>query len=255
MANSGAQLEAFQTQIYPSGLDLHRCSILIAKGVWKAGSANFRQGAPVMLNASREVVLSDGTAFLGVAKWPKMSLGQAVEVDEQISFTAAGQTVNLKRAGIAASSLQIRTATQFGGSAYTVTTDYTVNTTNGTVTQVALGAIPVDGTIIYVTYTWSLTEAHYKYQGKNFYNNNDWVSLQADRITVIEAPAEIYTTEYDTDQVYALTGANSNIYVNASGQFTTVAGGSKLHGFVSSLPSAKDPFLGIKLIGTVVANT
>lgn len=209
-----------------------------------------------MLNSSGEVVISDGTAVLGVAKWSKVSLGLAIVVDEEIEFAVAGETVTLAHPNV--SNLQVRSAAGFAGAAYAAGgADYTLNATNGTITHVAAGGggtIPL-ATTVYVSYGWSLTEADYAFEGKNFWNSNDYVSIQDYRIAVIQPPAMLYTAEYDTDQVYALSGANSNLYVNASGQFTTVAGGSKLVGHVVQIPSAKDPFLGMEFHGTLVANT
>lgn len=255
MGSSGAKLTAFQSSIFPSGLDLNRSEILRAKGTWKAAtSASFRAGQAVMLNASNEVIISDATAVLGIAKWSKVTLGVSVNVDEPLVMT--GTTAqNLKRGNV--SNVSVRSAVDQGGTAYTDTTHYTVNTTNGTVTRVAGGGgFITDGQTVYVTYTYSLTEADYEFEGKNFWQSNDWVTVQDGRITVIEAPADIFTTEYDTSRTYALTGAaGSTLYINSSGIFTNSSSGAKLVGHVIQLPSAGDPYLGVRFIGQIVANT
>lgn len=245
---------SFQTQLYPAGLDLNRSDINRALGVWKAASgATFRAGSPVMLNSSGEVVLSDGTAILGIAKWDKMTLGKSVIVDEVVNFGTSDATVTLKHPNI--SNVQVRSATGFGGTLYTITTDYTLNTTNGTITHVESGGNIDETEPVYVTYTWDLVAADYDFQGRNFWNQLDYVTVQDGRIAVIQPPGQIFTTEYDTDQAYALTGANSNIYVNSAGQFTSVVGSNKLVGYVIHVPSAGDPFLGFEFKGTVTANT
>jgi high-affinity K+ transport system ATPase subunit B len=249
-----AKRASFQQQLFPAGLDLNRCEIHRALGVWKAAAgASFRAGAPVMLNASGEVVPSDGTSILGVAKWDKVTQKRTVVVDAPIVFGTSGATKNLKP-NILSSSLQVRSAVEGGGSPYAITTDYTVNLTNGTITHVGGGGISVTATV-YVTYARSLTEEELQLEGKNFWQSLDYVTIQDGRIAVVEAPAQIFTTEYDTDQVYALTGANSNVYVNSSGEFTSVVGSNKLVGRCINVPSASDPFLGIEFHGQVVANT
>jgi hypothetical protein len=253
-----AKRASFQTQLFPAGLDLNRCEIHRALGVWKAADgASFRAGQPVMLNASGEVVVGNQTATLGVAKWDKITQKTTVVVDEVVLFGTAGATKNLKPNMLSNVTTQVRSAAAFGGTLYAITDDYTLNLVNGTITHVVAGS---GGTIVptapvYVTYTRTLTEADLLLEGKNFWASLDYVSVQDGRIAVIQAPAQIFTTVFDTSQVYALTGEKSNIYVNAAGLFSTVLTSSKLVGRVISVPSASDPFLGIDFHGTVEANS
>lgn len=259
--NSGTRLSAFSNQLFPAGIDLNRSRITVADGTWVAASAAaFRAGSPVMLDSNGAVVIADGTKrVLGVAKWPKVTLGTAVVVDEEVNFGSAGATATLAHPNI--SNIAVRSAINGGGTQYTDTVidtgdDYTVNLTNGTILHIAaLSNGDIDPTLpVYVSYTWSLTASDYQFEGLNFWNSNDYWTIQGGFGCVIEAPSKLYVTEYDTRQVYSLTAATSNIYVNSSGLFTTVIGSNLLVGKCISVPSAEDPFLGINFHGQVTAN-
>ena len=259
LINTPQARASFQQQLFPSGLDLNRSELHRTVGVYRANSGtSFRAGQAVMLNTSGEVVLSNGTSILGVAKWSKVTLGQTLSVDLPVTFGTAGATVTLfGKTNIISGSLAVRSGLQGAGTTYAETTDYTVNYANGTITQVPSGSGgSIDPTMpVYLTFSRSLTETEYQLEGKNFWQTLDYVTIQDLRIAVVEAPAQIFTTEFDTDRIYALTGANSNIYVNSSGQFTSVSSGNKLVGKCISVPSANDPFLGIDFHGQSVANT
>jgi hypothetical protein len=257
---------SFQQQIYPAGLDLNRCEIHRSLGVWRANAgASFRAGAPVMLNSAGEVVLSDGTALLGVAKWDKITQKRTVVVDFPVTFGVAGATKNLKPNIIGSSNtvntVQVASALLGGGTQYAVTTDFTLNIVNGTITQVPSGSGgSIDPTHpVYVTYSRTLTETELLDEGHNFWQSLDYVTIQDLRIAVIEAPAQIFTTEYDTEAasnvIYSLTGANSNVYVNSAGLFTTNSSSARLCGTVISVPTAGDPWLGIDFRGSALVNS
>jgi hypothetical protein len=220
-------------------------------GVFVADPANtFRAGMVVMRNAAGLIIPSDGTDALGVAKWNHASALLAVAADESLVLTGVVAS-NLKHSNV--SNVRVASAVKGGGTVYADTTDYTVGPTNGTVTRVALGAIP-SGATVYVTYTWQITEADLlQVQGKNFWNTNDEVSQADGRVTVITDAELIFTTQYDTSKVYTITGANSNLYAaTASGKgglFTSdSAGSAKFMGRVFQVPTAADPFLGLRLI-------
>lgn len=247
---------SFQQQLFPAGLDLSRSEIHRALGVWRANAGtSFRAGSPVMLNSVGEVVLADNTALLGIAKWDKITQKRTLVVDLPVVFGVAGATKNLKPNITAAADVRVSSAVQGGGTTYTLTTDYTLVTSNGTITQVALGSI--DPTLpVYVTFSRNLTEQDLLDEGHNFWQSLDYVTIQDLRITVIEAPAQVFTTEYDTKQNYTLTGAASNVYVNAAGLFTSSSSGSaRLCGTVISIPTAGDPFLGIDFRGSSLVNS
>lgn len=260
MGTNGARAETFITQAYPSGLDNNNGRLLRVPGHFKAAvGASFRAGQPVMLNTSNEVVLFDaaaGSNLLGVAKWSKTTTARSINIDEAITFGVSGASKTLKHANLAASSVVVRSATGGTGTVYADPGDYTINLTNGVITHSGGGSTIVATSPVYVSYAWSLTGEDLQFQGTNFWGSLDYVTIQDNRIAVIQAPAEIFTTEYDTDQAYTLTGATSNIYAASSGLFTSSsAGGAKLCGTCVQPPTASYPFLGIEFKGVVAAST
>jgi hypothetical protein len=253
------RLGAFQSDIFPRGLDLGRSVILQDVGVWKAAeAADFEAGMLVAHDAAGEVVKCTSKPVLGVAKWNKTNVYKAVNVDEPISFPASGDTVNLKKPNV--SNLQIQDLPDLAGTPYTLTTDYTVSAANGTVTHAGGGSsIPV-ATTVYVTYTFELSSSDFDFQGRNFFNFLDDVTIADGRITVITDATILYTTQYDTAQVYTLTGVTKNLYCGGAtpalaGLFTSDSGEGDFVGHVIQLPSADDPFLGVRLGGDPVIVT
>lgn len=248
---NNAQLGAFQNRTFAEGLDLGRCQISEALGVYVAdAAASFRAGSLVMRNSSGLVVASDGTDVLGVAKWNKATGLLGAKVDEAIVLVGTTAS-NLSRANV--SNVRVASATGYTGTTYTVTTDYTVNATNGTVTRNGAGAI-ASGATVYVTYTFQITTQElYQNQGTNFWNNVDDVSQADNRVTVITDAELIFTTQYDSSRTYALTGANSNLYAatggGLAGLFTNdTSGSAEFVGRVFQLPTAADPYMGIRLM-------
>lgn len=249
------RLAAFQSDVFPRGLDLGRSVVLQDIGVFKAAEAEtFEAGMLVGLNASQEIIKCVGAAVLGVAKWNKVNTYTAPVIDEEVSFPTANSTVNLKHANV--SNVVVR-ATANQGSPYTVTTDYTVNAVNGTLTHVGAGAIPV-ATTVFVSYTYQLTAADLDFQGRNFFNFTDDVSIADGRITVVTDSAMLFTAQYDVSRTYGLTGTASNLFCGGgvtaalAGLFTNDSGEGDYVGSVIQLPTADDPFLGVRLGGDPV---
>lgn len=247
---NNADLGAFLNRTHPEGLDLGRCQIKEALGIFVADPANtFRAGMLVMRNAAGLVVPSDGSAVLGVAKWNHASTSLAVAVDEALVLSGTTATP-LKHGNV--SNVRVNSAPKGAGTASVVTTDYTLSASNGTVARVGGGNI-ADGATVYVTYTYQLTEAELlTMQGKNFWNSLDEVSQNEGRVTVITDAELLFTSQYDTSRSYALTGASSKLYAatggGKAGLFTNDSSGSaKFVGEVFQVPTAADPFLGLRL--------
>lgn len=246
--NNGPRLAAFQSDVFATGLDLRRCEINRDLGVFKASdAASFEQGQMVALDASQEVILADGGDVLGVAKWNKVNLQKSLAVDEP-HVVDAGVAVPLARSNV--SNVGVRTAADQGGTLITAAGDYTLNAVNGTLTWDAVPTEVSDGDTVFVTYTYDMTNADYQFQGRNFFNFVDDVTIAEGRITVILSPAILYTTQFDTAQTYALTGAGANLYCGGTtpgleGLFTSDAGEGTYVGRCIQLPSATDPYLGV----------
>lgn len=263
---SNGRLESFKNNVWNTGLDRTRGDVLRRIGTGTAAAAaSFREGQPLMLNSSGLLVAHDGTAvpLAGVASANKMTLGQAVIVDQVVIFTAAGQTRNL-RPNIVANSFQARVAANWGAASSDTFAetgaggvDFVLNRTNGTL-QHQSATSDVTPTVaspitLYVSYVVSLTAADYEFEGRNFFNNLDDVTIQDSKVSVIKAPCSVWTAEFDTTSAWAV---NAAVYLgiaanNNTGLFSMNSGGSAvLVGRVLQAPTAGDPYVGIELFGT-----
>lgn len=242
--DNGPRLAAFQNDVFPTGLDLRRYEALRELGVLKASSsASFEQGMLVAQNSSGELIKADATGVIGIAKWNKVSLGTSVVIDEAVVVEASGVRT-LAHPNV--SNVIVRTAADMGAT-ITATGDYTLNATNGTLTWDASPTEVSDGDTVYVSYTWSMTEADYRFQGKNFFNSNDDVTLAEGRCTIILPPAVVFTTQYDASRTYAVGdllycgGTTSGL----EGLFTDDSGEGQVVGTCIQVPTADDPYLGV----------
>jgi hypothetical protein len=123
--------------------------------------------------------------------------------------------------------------------------DFTLVAANGQLTAVAAGAlVATNPQTAYVTYTFALQDSDLDFQGRNFWNFTDDVSIQDNHITVITDWSLLFTTQYDTsvdyvagDALYAGTGAKIGLF-GKTANGTAVAK-------VFQAPTASDPYLGI----------
>src|SRR5271166_4238540 len=104
-----AGLGTFLNKTFQEGLDLGRCQINQALGVFVASPTNtFRAGMLVMKDSSGLVIPSDGTDVLGVAKLNHTTNMFSVSVDEAVVLTgttasnlAHGTVSNVKVSSLA----------------------------------------------------------------------------------------------------------------------------------------------------------
>lgn len=249
MVLTPGRLEAFPSANFPwpNGLDLGRSVIGRSLGVYTAEpTATFRAGSLVARDVTSGLIIPAlGANPMGVAKWNKALFLKAPVVNEAIVLVGTTAT-NLAHANV--ENVKVANA---AGVAYTVTTDYTVNTTNGQITRVALGGI-ADGETVYVTYTFQLTENDLDFQGRNFFNFIDDVSIAQGRVTVIQDWSLIFTSQYDTAQTYAINDdlhCGGGVTAALVGLFTNDSGEGDKVGKVAQLPTAADPFLGVEMGG------
>jgi hypothetical protein len=253
MGHQGARLVAYDGQIHKKGIHFGRTSAPEGLGTYTlvAGSS-VRQGQfAAYANAAGEVNVSGGTGVIGMFRWGTAPLGYAVKVDVPIVLDGTA-AVFVGRGNI--SNVAVRETADFG-SAFVVTTDYTVDATAGTITRVALGSIG-DGDTVYVTFTYALVDADYQFDGRSFRNNsNDFVtghgSETQPNVAIMTDRMKVFSTEYDTNKAYGLT-SNFKLYCSAAGIATSTSG-TDFVGVVSQLPTADDPFLGMELHGNPVA--
>jgi hypothetical protein len=178
-------------------------------------------------------------------------------MDERVSFPTSGSTISLKHPNI--SNLMIRSAANYGGSPYGDPADYTIaSAPNGTITHSGGGSgIPV-ATTVYAMYTYELSSRDLDFQGRNFWNTTDEVSIADSRVTVITDASILFTSMYDTSKVYTMTGVGKNLYAAGgvtaalAGLFTNDSAEGEFVGHVIQVPTADDPFLGVRLGGSPV---
>lgn len=252
------QVEAFQVSSRAIGIDLKRSVINRNLGTYVANaSATFRAGMLVQLNSSQEVIVCDGTEPFGFAKYTKANTLYANVVGERIQLNGVVAT-NLDHASLwvpgATGGIRVTDAAT-GLTVYTegAGSDYVVNYTNGQVTRSA-GSTITDGQYVLVDYQYLVTEQELKYEGRNFWNLTDDVTIQGDKITVINDWSIIFTTQYDPSQTYAV---NDALTAGTSGTtksgLVTKGGAGAFIGNVFQVPTADDPFLGVRYVGGMLS--
>jgi len=201
-------------------------------------SADFIAGMVANLEADSNgnPVLTVGnatdTALIGIFFCHKTTSFYRPITDEAQTFGTSPNSstvVYLSHANVKSSSYKV---TDGDSTTYTETTDYTVNTTNGTVTRTSTGSIGSTDTI-YVTYS---------YQDPDLTGIDQ--TLGSGMAATLEDAGEIATLVYDTSVAYTLMGS---LYCNASGYLTSTNGGGSVVGKVTKVPTSSDPELRYKL--------
>lgn len=229
-----------QPSLVPSvieGLDLGRTVPGRCLGTHVAlKTAIIQAGMGVARDSDGFIIPATGAGVFGIAKWNKATQLFGSVKDEAIVLTAT-DAIPLKHPLVAKVLV-----TNLAGVAYTVTTDYTVNATNGTVTRVALGGI-ADGETVLVSYRFTAQASDLEFHGRNFFNLLDETALQQGRMAVIEGLSQVFTGAYNTGVVWAI---NDSVYCGTDSYVTNVANGPVI-GKVIQAPTADDPFLGYTL--------
>jgi hypothetical protein len=183
-------------------------------------------GVPVLMTAD-----ADDTNLIGLFYCHKTLSFYKPIIEEEQTYGDSPNTafiVYLKHANLKTGSVIVSDGT----TAYTVTTDYSLSTTNGTVTRTSTGAIGATDTI-YVSYL---------YQDPNLVGIDQ--TLGSRKAATLEDAGEVATLVYDTGVSYTLMG---NVYSNATGYITSTNGGGSIVGVVTKVPTAEDPELHFKL--------
>ena len=272
------RLDSFKNRVWSTGLDRDRCRTVREPGVFKVDAlASFREGQPLMLNPAGLVVAHDGVVangrlvrpLLGVAKANCMNLGRAV-INETVTFTASGQSRNLRRAALAAGQLTAKTGAvqHMVATGAAANVDFIVNYANGTLQHDAANSDVTSFPVaVDVQYVVELTASDYEFEGRNFFNQLNDVVTQDNMVTVIQAPSVVYTTEYVNPlgtlagNPLVLTAAGGAwavghaVGIATSGLFTNLgpndgATAADIVGYCVSPPTASDPWLGIELVGS-----
>lgn len=239
MSIQSGRIEASLNSTVSQGLDLTRSVIGRALGVWMADpAASFLAGQVLSLNAAGQLQLCTGAGAVGIAKWNKATSLSAVVINEAIVLTGTAAT-SLKHAGVS----NVKVTSLDGATTYVVTTDYVVGAVNGTITRNGGGAI-TSGQTVLVSYRYAVPEADLDFEGRNFFNFIDDVTIAQGRVAVIQGLSTLFSCAFDPSQAYAIgdsitCGANGNV---------TKGGGGDVIGKVVQLPTAQDPYLGYNLL-------
>jgi hypothetical protein len=252
-------LGAFQSDIYPVGIDLRRSVISNDGGFYVSDpAAVFQAGQVLAQESSGQFTVCDGLGAspvnvpYGFAKWNKLTTLVSNVVDDPVTLTGTVAS-NLSQAGLfgAPGPGFVRVSSTPTGTAGTTYTegsgnDYTVNYTNGTIVRTAGSTIP-SGATVYVTFQWYIPTADLDFQGRNFWNFLDEVTQAQGRIAIITNWTLLFTCMYDPANTYSL---GQQLYVGdiasgIGGLLTTSSGGRPAFAKVFQLPSAADPFMGV----------
>lgn len=171
-----------------------------------------------------KVADTSATKIVGIFFCHKTTSFYKPVINESITFTGANSSVTLSHANLQNGSVRV---TDLAGSAYTVTTDYTVNHTNGIITHVSGGSIGATENVL----------VDYRYKDPNLTGIDQ--TLGSGRAAIIEGNGEIATLAYETDAAWAL---NADVKVSANG-LPTVGGSGATIGFCTKVPTASDPEL------------
>jgi len=254
------QLQAFQSDIFPVGIDLRRSQINTNIGVYVADpSSSFIAGQVLAQEANGWFNVCDGLGAapinvpFGFAKWNKTQqlVSDTTDEPQVLTGTVANNLAHSNLFGSPGPGF-VRVSNQPTGVAGATTytegagADYVVNYVNGTIVRTVASTIP-SGSTVYVTYQWYIPNADLDFQGRNFWNFLDEVTQAQGRISIITNWTLLFTCVYDPAQTYTI---GQQLYVGdaASGKagiLTNQAGGRPPFAKVFQLPSADDPFLGI----------
>jgi len=199
--------------------------------MWRDASAVFQQGMVATKGSDGELEVASSTSKIltGIFNCHKASTFKRPVVEESITFTGALSVISLAHPNV--SKVVVNKVSD--GSAYTVTTHYTVQAAAGTITHV--GTIGNTETVN-VSY---------------LYEDPDLAALdqtQKSRKASILADGEIALKIYDTSKIMTDSGGyDENVKVTCDDDGLVTTGGSIQLGYVTKPPTSGDPELHIML--------
>ena len=194
-----------------------------------SSTADFIAGYIATLDGTTgKVVVADdsSTVVLGLLFCHKTTSFYRPVVNESVTFTGDGSAITLANPNLKTSTLRVTDST--GVTVYAVTTDYTINTTNGVITHTSTGStIGATDTVL----------VDYLYLDATVTGIDQ--TLGSGRAAIIEGNGEIATLVYETNAAWAL---NATVKVSANG-LPTIGGSGATIGFVTKVPTSSDPEL------------
>lgn len=258
------RMSAFQVSSRAIGIDRKR-SVLKSDPGWYVAdpTTTFRAGMLVSLDANQRVTRCVGTHVLGFSLYNNCTTEYATVTGEYIQLNA-GVATNLKHANLLSPvvgppGLGVRVGAALTGAAYAETTgadnDYVVSYVNGTITRVVATTTIPDGGYVYVNYMYPLTDADVQFEGRNFWNLTNDVTISDGKVAVATDATTIFTTAYDPHLTFTV---NQLLYAGTTAQgceglvTTTSTGANAYIGRVMQIPTAADPWLGLRLVNVAI---
>lgn len=200
-----------------------------------------------------------GTKPVGILGEDRLTSGlqRTSQVEELITITISVAVALAHNAVVSGSQRLVRVS---DSAVLALTTDYTIDATNGTITGVSGGpATLLTGDVVRVTYTFSLNDDFEKaFRGPNFKGSTDDTE-GSHKATVWKGYGEFQTDQFVTSRAYAIgdllrptIGAHAlgvGFVTNESSGATVAAA---IVGRVNKLPTASDPFIGFETTAVLV---
>jgi hypothetical protein len=253
-------MEAFRISPFAIGLDLTRSQVKTALGNYVVDEDTptvIRAGMVVQQDATtQKIEVCAGVTPFGFAKFNRsddlysMVVGEYIQLNGTSAISLAHN--NLFNPG---TNLGVRVGSAMTGTPYTHTTDFTVQHAAGTITRVGGGTIP-DGGYVYVNYQHKMSTSDLALEGLNFWNTIDDAQYQDGKFTVITDWATLFTAQYNPAVTYTV---GMELYAghatdSMDGYVDDTNGtGTAYIGRVFQVPTAIDPFLGIRYVGGMVS--
>ena len=202
-------------------------------------NADFIAGMVAKLEADSDgnpvlkVADADDTTIIGLFFCHKTTNFYRPITDEEKTFGTSPNTswaIYLDHANLKSGSVKV--TNEAGDTTYAVTTDYTVNDTNGVVTRTSTGGIGGTDTV----------KVSYLYEDQTLTGLDQ--TLGSGLAATLEDPGEVATLVYDTSKAYALM---ASLYCDANSYLTSTDGGGSVVGKVTKPPTAENPELHFKL--------
>jgi hypothetical protein len=194
-------------------------------------------------------VAASGTVPIGTF-WKDRANVYVRSTVESTTFSATTGLATLQKGNVL-STASIKVTDTSGTVVYTQGLDYTVNTVNGLLQNLAGTGIAAGATVI-VWYNYSIlaTQIYWdnvstKWSSGSNYDRQPDDTQGSGKITVAEGDAKIYTDMYDVTQTYTL---NHWLRPDANSLWTTAVTGYSICGRVIQVPTTGNPFLGVQQI-------
>lgn len=199
-------------------------------------------------NTTVATVAASGTVPIGTF-WKDRSNAYVRSTVESTSFSATTGLATLQKGNVLTTAT-IKVTDSTGTTTYTQGLDYTVNTTNGILTNLGVGIAAGATVIVWYMYSLLSTQVYWdnvstKWSTGQNYDRQPDDTLGSGKITVAEGDAKIYTDMYDVTQTYTL---NHWLRPDTNSLWTTAVTAYSVCGRVIQVPSASNPFLGVQQI-------